>query len=215
MSLIKRLSATLFSRVDQAVSQIENHDAVIDASIRDARRAAAQAKVRLARVRNDGQRLHAKLKALREAQTSWTDRARGCAENDEDTALECLCRRRDCQRQAADLESTLERHGELERRLAIEVQDLESRVSEISQQRNLMRTRQSAAEALRSINAVDSSKSIDIDDTFERWEIQITEAELATGQADPSDTLERQFLKAEDREALRAELRAITCEQEN
>ncbi len=215
MSLFKRLSATLFSRVDQAVSQIENHDAVIDASIRDARRAAAQAKVRLARVRNDGQRLHTKLKALREAEASWTERARTSAENDEDTALECLRRRRECQRQAAELDSTLERHAELERRLATEVQDLEGRISEISQQRNLMRTRQSAAEALRSINTIDSSKTIDIDDTFERWEIQITEAELATGQADASDSLEKQFLKAEDREALRAELHAITCEQEN
>ncbi len=215
MSLFKRLSATLFSHVDQAVSQIENHDAVIDASIRDARRAAAQAKVRLARVRNDGQRLHAKLKALRETEASWIERARASAENDEDTALECLRRRRECQRQAAELESTLERHGELERRLATETQDLENRVSEISQQRNLMRTRQSTAEALRSINAIDSSATIDIDDTFERWEIQITDAELAAGQADASDTLERQFLKVEDRNALRAELRAITGEQEN
>lgn len=215
MSLFKRLSATLFSRVDQAVSQIENHDAVIDVSIRDARRAAAQAKVRLTRVRNDGQRLHAKLKTLREAEASWTERARASAENDEDTALECLRRRRVCQRQSADLEATLERHGELERRLASDVQDLESRVSDVSQQRNLMRTRQSAAEALCSINAIDSTTAIDIDDTFERWEIQITEAELATGQTDPADALERQFLKAEDREALRAELHAITSEQED
>lgn len=214
MSLFKRLSATLFSRVDQAVSQIENHDAVIDASIRDARRAAARAKVRLARVHNDGERLHTKLNVLREAEMSWTQRARASADNDEDTALECLRRRRDCQRQATELESILERHAELERRLATEVGDLESRVSEISQQRNLMRTRQSAAEALQSINTIDSSSTIDIEDTFERWEIQITEAELATGQADPSDSLERRFLQAEDREALRAELRAITNEQE-
>jgi phage shock protein A len=214
MSLFKRISATLFSRVDQAVSQIENHDAVIDASIRDARRVAAHAKVRLTRVRNDGQRLRAKLESLRQAEASWTERARACAGTDEDTALECLRRRRVCQRQSQELESTLDRHGELERRLTTEVQDLESRVSDISQQRNLMRTRQSAADALRSINAIDSTAAIDIDDTFERWEIQITEAELAAGHTDTTDNLERQFLKAEDREVLRAELRAITSEGE-
>ncbi len=51
-----------------------------------------------------------------------------------DTALECGRRRRDCQRRATELESTLERHAELERRLATELQHLENRVSDNSQQ---------------------------------------------------------------------------------
>ncbi len=74
-----------------------------------------------------------------------------------------------------------------------------------------MHTRQSTAEAPRSINNLDNSTTIDVDDSCERWGIRIAETELATGQVVPSDILEWQFLKADDREVLRA----ITHAQES
>ncbi|MCP3908449.1 MAG: hypothetical protein GY712_10590, partial [Oceanicoccus sp.] len=47
MSTLKRLSATLFTRIDHMVSQVENHDAVIESAVRDVRQTAARARVRL------------------------------------------------------------------------------------------------------------------------------------------------------------------------
>ena len=76
MSLFKRFSATVYSQLDQAIGQIENHDAVVDASVREARHASAKAKVRLARVRAGGQRLRAQLQAVLESEQTWIDRAR-------------------------------------------------------------------------------------------------------------------------------------------
>lgn len=214
MSVLKRLTTTLWSRVDHAVGQIENHDAVIDAALRDTRRNSARAKVRLARVRSDGERLRTKLTTLREAEIHWRERARAIADEDENTALECLRRRRECQRQTSELESMLARHAEVERRLSTDIQSLENRLNTIAQQRNLMRTRQSTAEALRLLNTLDDSANIDIDDTFDRWEIRITETEMEAGQPDQTDAVERQFLETEDREALRAELRGLISTQE-
>ncbi len=215
MSLIKRFSATLFSHVDEAVSRMENHDAVIEASLRDTRRAAAQAKARLARARGDGERLRAKLASLRDAEHIWVQRARSAADSDEETALECLRRRRGCKRHVVELESTLERHAEVERRLGADIGKLEARLGDIAQQRNLMRTRQSAAEAMRNINALDAVAGSDLEDSFERWETQITEAELAAGRPDLADPLEREFLDAEEREALRIELTHLRSQQED
>ena len=54
MPLIKNLFTTLYSRIDHAVNRIENHDAVIEATIKDISRALAQAKGHLGKVRNDG-----------------------------------------------------------------------------------------------------------------------------------------------------------------
>ncbi len=61
MSLIRRISTSITSSVDRAVSKVENHNAIINAALRDTQRAAARSRVRLERVRRDG-------KSLRERQ---------------------------------------------------------------------------------------------------------------------------------------------------
>ena len=55
MSLIRRISASITSSVDRAVSRVENHDAVINAALRDTQQAAARSRVRLERVRKEGE----------------------------------------------------------------------------------------------------------------------------------------------------------------
>ncbi len=214
MSALRRLSTTIFSRVDQAVAQIENHDAVVEASVRDAKRAAARAKVRLARVHADGERLRNRIANLEKSAASWAERARSVAAKDEDTALECLRRSKACQQQLEELRGALKRHQAVESRLASDIHEAESRLGNITQQRNLMRTRQSAAEALKFTSALDRAPASDIEDIFERWEIQVTETELALGNDDPVDTLDRQFLADEERAELRAELSAMLTDNE-
>lgn len=215
MTMLKRLSTTLFARVDQFVGAIENHDAVIEAAIRDARQAAARAKVRLARVERDGERLRSRLAELRRAEASWTERARAVAGEDEDTALECLRRRRACRRQSQDLQTSLERHAELEDRLVRDIRAAEERLSDMTRQRNLMRSRHSAAEALKSVASIDASVATDLEDAFERWEMQITEAELAVGSGEPRDPLEREFMAAEEQGDLRAELSELLEDEDD
>ncbi|HAJ92027.1 MAG TPA: hypothetical protein DCO71_05335 [Gammaproteobacteria bacterium] len=215
MAVFKRLSATLVSRIDQVVSQIENHDAVVEVAIRDARQAVAKSKVRMARLQSDGVRLRRKLAELRKGEAQWTQRARSCATKDEDRAIECLRRRRECQRQITELEKVLEQHAVLEERLTRNIRTAEERVGEMSQQRNMMRTRQSAAEALNSIAGMDETVVSDVADAFERWEVKVVGAELEAGSPDVGDSLEREYLGAEEREALRAELENLMANKEN
>jgi phage shock protein A len=47
MGLFKRISATVSATVGDAVSAMENHDAVVEASLHDMRRASEKAKTRL------------------------------------------------------------------------------------------------------------------------------------------------------------------------
>lgn len=214
MSIFKRLSATFVSRVDQLVSQVENHDAVVDAAIKESRQAAAKAKVRLARVRNDGEQLKTKIKDLNIAVEQWSTRARALAEQNESAALECVRRRNACQQQISQLERSLQQHRALEERLSHDINNAEKKLSEMSQQRNLMRTRQSTAEALNTIANVDDSVSVDVSDAFERWETRILEAEMELGTHDTVDTFERELLDTENTESLRAELHALLAEED-
>ncbi len=206
MSLIQRISATLTSSVDRAVSRVENHDAIINAALKDTRRAAARSRVRLERVRRDGDALKTRLRELEEAATRWTERARSIAGKDETRALECLRRRRDCLQQIDKLTQSIARHDELEQRIGEQVREIDERIKEVTEQRNVMRSRQSVAEAMHAMNAAQGGSAVDIEDTFDRWEINLGETELLFGANVTADPLDTSFLEEEDRAALRAEL---------
>ncbi len=209
MSLIQRISATFTSSVDRAVSRIENHDAIINAALKDTRRAAARSRVRLERVRRDGNALKTRYRELETAAARWADRARSIAGDDETRALECLRRRRECLAQLENLKESIARHDELEQRIGEQVQSIEERIKEVTEQRNMMRSRQSVAEAMHAMNSVQGDSAIDIEDTFDRWEINLGETEILFGTTHTSDPLDTAFLEEEDKAELRAELEEL------
>lgn len=209
MSLLRRISATLTSTVDRAVSKVENHDAIVQAALADTQRAGARARVRLERVRRDGRALKARLEELKLATARWSERARSLAATDEAKALECLRRRKDCEGQLEHLTASIEKHDELEGRIADQVKKIEARIGEVSQQRNMMRSRQSVAEAMRIVNNIEGVSYGDVEDTFDRWEINLGETEILLGASAPADTFESEFVAAEDDAALRAELEVL------
>ena len=206
MSLIRRISATLTSSVDRAVSKVENHDAIVNAALRDTQKAAARSRVRLERVRKDGLALKNRYESLQLAQSRWTERARSIAASDETKALECLRRRKECDTQLRNLKDSIEKHDELEGRIAEQVKKIETRIGEVSHQRNMMRSRQSVAEAMRAIHNIEGVSYGQVEDTFDRWEINLGETEILMGANTLSDPLDTEFLAEEDTEALRAEL---------
>lgn len=206
MSLIRRISASFTSSVDRAVSRVENHDAVINAALRDTQQAAARSRVRLARVRKDGHNLRDRKTNLETAVSRWTERARTVASEDEAKALECLRRKKECEAQLRNLDVSIGKHDELESRIVDQVKKIESRIGEVSQQRNMMRSRQSVAEALRTINDIEGVSYGEIEDTFDRWEINLGETEIQVGVGSPSDSLETTFIAEEEKAELKAEL---------
>ena len=206
MSLIRRISTSITSSVDRAVSKVENHDAIINSALRDTQQAAARSRVRLERVRKDGQSLKTRQETLIVAVSRWSERAKGVAASDEAKALECLRRRKDCETQLHNLRDSIEKHDELESRIAEQVKKIEARIGEVAQQRNMMRSRQSVAEAMRTINNIEGVSYGEVEDTFDRWEINLGETEIMMGAATTTDPLDTAFLTEEDTADLRAEL---------
>ena len=206
MSLIRRISTSITSSVDRAVSKVENHDAIINAALRETQQAAARSRVRLERVRKDGRSLKTRHSDLKLAASRWTERARSLGTTDEEKALECLRRRKDCEAQMQNLQDSIEKHDELEARIADQVKKIEARIGEVAQQRNMMRSRQSVAEAMRTINNIEGVSYGEIEDTFDRWEINLGEAEILMGAATTADPLETAVIAEEDAAELRAEL---------
>ncbi len=210
MKIFSRITASVAGTVDEMVSKVENHDAVVEAGIREIRKSAADSRVRLARIQKDGERLRRQKQGLNAAESDWLSRAKNVGELDEKRALECLRRRQQCLDKIAELEKTLEEHRVLEEKLSINVRKIHSRLEEISLQRNQMKSRQSVADATRVMNNIQGSSNLD--DTFDRWESIITESEICTGDVlldTPVDLFATEFEDQEQEAQLKQELEAI------
>ena len=94
MKTIKRITTSLCANFDWAITQIENHEALVNVAMRDIQHAGAKAQGQLNRVRKDGEQMRAKLADLKSAEALWADRAVRCAAVDEGKALECVKRRK-------------------------------------------------------------------------------------------------------------------------
>jgi phage shock protein A len=209
MSLFKRFTATFTGTLAQAAAQIENHDAVVEAALRDTRRAAAKAKVRLARVKRDGAQLRKSLTELEASAVTWAERAKSIAGTDEDKALICLQRHNDCREQAAVTATALSEHKTREAELSNAVQRIEERIREIESTRNLLRSRQSTAEANRQVTRLATTGCYELDDVLERWEMRVLETEYLNPASAPDDALNDEFTTLEEQDALRAQLNLL------
>ncbi|MCB1682654.1 MAG: PspA/IM30 family protein [Alphaproteobacteria bacterium] len=206
MNIFTRITATLTGKLDEMVAQVENHDAVVAVALKDTRAAVAKAKVRLDRVRKDGEAMRQRLQEAQRMEKLWENRAKETAAKDEQKALACLARRNQCREQTIQIQTALTRHEELEIKVRDNVQRMEQRLRDITQQQNLMRSRQSTADAMRIISKIESNTDNGIEDTFDRWEMLITETEYSLGHMSDTDALDMSFVKEENAAQLQAEL---------
>lgn len=215
MNIFKRLTASFSGSIESAVSQLENHDAVVQAVLKDTRALAARAKVRLTRVQQDDKRLHEKLQSLVEMEQAWSRRALACADQDEAKALECLQRRNQCREQIDSVKQALKQHQQQARRLQETVLRIEQRLAEIEHTRNLLRSRQTSAEATRAVHRLESDSPLDLDDVLERWEMRILETEYATPSDQSADSFEAEFANQENINDLRSELDELKQQEQD
>lgn len=214
MSLFKRLSATLVSRIDQVVGEIENHDAVIQAALTDMRRKIAEARVRLTQVQREAERQSREAEEQRQAAGRWRQRAVETAAHDESKALECLRRAKHCEQLATRAQGVLAQFEQTGERLAQDIEASEQQLRALKQKQTLMRARQSSGLALTAAHETESEALRLLDDSFDRWEISLGQIELAVDYAEPVDHLAREYASREQENALRDELARLIAKEE-
>jgi phage shock protein A len=213
MNRVKRFAASIVGSFDWMISQVENHEALIDSALNEVNHAGAKAKAQLARVNQDGKNMRKKLVELHDARDQWRERAQKLGKDNDKRALECVKRLKRTEREIAQLEEQEREHAKIEKQLQQDLAAIEERLVTLRRQRNIMRTRQSRAEALRTIRDNDSQLISEIDDIFERWEVKVNEYELLGSCAsNSSDELEEEFLAKEEEEELRHSLEELLNE---
>jgi phage shock protein A len=207
----KRFTSGFLSSIDGFIAQVENHEALATSALRELEQGVGRSKVQLVRVGRDGLALRQALVEEREASIRWRERAK--REDDESRALECLRRAKRSDARALELSSQATQHERIEGQLKRDVLTLEARLTELRQQRNTMRTRQSRAEALVIVQGSGGANSGEIGAIFERWEERVAESEVHSGCLGLTlDTLDEELTSAEEQAALKLELEALRGE---
>jgi phage shock protein A len=211
MNSLRRFTASIISSFEGVVGQLENHEALVTTAIREAEQAAGRAKAQLSRVQKDGISMRKRVEELREQAQLWEDRAKRIATQDEPKALECVRRRQQYLSQASKIEEQAADHVKLERQLSADLVMVQEKLGGLRQQRNIMRTRESRAEALRVVQSIDSSTIGEIDDIFDRWEARISACEQHVDATLPpqGDELSLEFTSKEQEGELRSILNTL------
>lgn len=209
----KRFTSGFLSSIDGFIAQVENHEAQATSALRELEQGVGRAKVQLARVGRDGAALRQSLTEEQEGTVRWRERAK--RESNETRALECLRRAKRSEARSLELDRQAAEHERIEQQLKRDVQTLETKLVELRQQRNTMRTRQSRAEALVIVQGSGAVNSSEIGDIFERWEERVAESEVASGCVTvTTDSLDEELTSAEEEAELKLELEALRREAE-
>ena len=208
MNLIKRLTTTVSATLDSAVGQLENHDAIIAATIKQTRQAVAKTKARINTLRQQQNAYEAQLLQAREQHTLWTERATSLAVSDQPKALQCVARRNQCSAEMDRLTQSSEQQKQLIHDVSLNLQKLQHKLDEMNQKHNLMRSRQTVADVNRAVSHANLDDSLS--DTFEKWESVILEHELAVSDVCARDSLDVELSQQEGEAELLAQLAELT-----
>jgi len=209
MNRMKRWTMSVTSWVDGMLAQVENHEAAVSSAIGRVRQSTARARVQLKRVEGDQQALRDTLLEEEEAIDAWRRRAKSAEE--ESVALECLRRHKAAERRVVRLRQRLGEHERCHKELSDGIRVLNGRLCELTERKNLMRTRQSRAQAAHGM-ASTTGPIGDLEDVFERWETRVGEIEIASECVEPIDAFEAELEAVEESAKLRLELEELRAE---
>ena len=209
MNVFQRVTATVTQSIDKVVDQLENQDAVAQATLRQVRKNAAEAKVRLAALARDRDELAAKLQSLQQVARRWAERAAKIGHEDEDKALECLRRRRHAQTQITQTETVLAEYDARVEQLGASVAQMDERLLSLTQKHNVLRTRDAVSNAQGTLRRLQDQDCDGLDAVYARWEARLLADEYITPVVAPTDDFERGMDDEEEQLSLQAELAAV------
>ena len=209
MSIFKRTFTSLYASIDQMVGEIENHDALIDAAIKEQKKKIAAARVQLRRVEASEKRIDDQLAQLCINAKLWTQRAAVEAKDqaNEQQALMCLQRRQKVQQKIEKLQLMKDEYRHSTDRMQQDISQCEQDLTAMTQKHQMMRARQSTSDAMQIVER-DSGIGLEtIENSFDRWEVKISQSELTVDRLDNGvDFIEQEYLQEENEQQLRFEL---------
>jgi len=213
MSIFKRLSLSWFAKLDDLVTEIENHQAIIEAALKEHAQKVAEAKVQKNQLTQQLQHFEKQILKLKSEQNNWKRRAAELADSDQESALECVRRVRAAENKIESLNTSLIQYNQAVNRLDQHIEKGDSELDLLRQKLDLLKARQASTNATNS-NALNNQDNLEeVQKAFTNWEKKVAVNELVNNSGLESDPFAEKFEKEESEQKLKDELQAILDEQ--
>jgi len=204
MKILKKLSINIRSSFEGLINQMENHEAVSLAALRNYQADLAKAKVRLKRMEAESEKLEKQLQESKDEIKQWEERARRFASEDRQKAIDCLKRKKRLEEQLDSKSSNLVSVQNSVSDAQIIVSSMVEKIELIKNKRNEFVIRDSCSKL------VDHSvigEEEPMEDLFDRWETALVAREaIAESKFEVTDNFETLIEKEEKDTQLEAEL---------
>ncbi len=210
MNTLKRLFVSLKTQVNGIVEDLENHEAVALAAVREVETTAARMNVQLSRAQRQIEDLEARLKDLRTEARRWSERAVQL-QADESRALECVRRLRKVQAQIERYEKQRCDGLALKLKLSEDQREVAATLDELKRRREMLLARQYKAQVVMGGDELHLDPRLAVEGIFERWETRIAANELAIGKAAQLDHFAAGLAEEEEQQDLQALLKDLVA----
>ncbi|MCB0319669.1 MAG: PspA/IM30 family protein [Bdellovibrionales bacterium] len=206
MALLKRWTSSVSASFEWLLSQVENHEALVEGAIREMQAASAKARIQLGKVQRDRKAMEERLQEAEKGISLWAERAKKLAETERERAIECLKRKRISEREVEVTRTQLKGHEDLEHQMREDLKKIDLRIQELRQKKHAYLARQFRNQANSACHSDNIGLVAEIDEIFDRWELRIADNEVSP---DPVDTFEQEFESAELRAEFEQELSVL------
>lgn len=210
MNSFKRLFVSLKSQIDQVADEFENHEALADAAINDLQDIARKTRLQLHRLNKLSNDYQQQIEHRQQQALLWSERAIKARRDDEDKALQCVKRLRQCQQQIKLLEKQLLTSSEQESKLQTDLNTIQEQLLTMNNKKALLAARQTRNHSRQTLQAQSSNPLQDAEQIFARWEETVIGDEWLEPETLPIDNLAAGFEAEEDELALKMMLDELT-----
>lgn len=206
MNSLRKISITLKAQFSDFVRQIENHEAIAEAVLKDFRANIHNAKFRLRMLERSIDNAATRALNLEKDIDLWRNRALQLDGKEEGRALECVRRMKSAETEKANLEAQIKEMRATRDQVTRDITHIEGQYQSLKLKHQTLMSRQTSAEAIRGLKESATSMEMGNPVVFEDWEASIVrkevESELVGGGG--VDSLESELRKEEETEELKA-----------
>lgn len=197
---IKALFTSVGAHVDELITKVENHEALADAAIKEAKLAVASVQTQIDTNQHQLQLCQQQSAAAEEKVVLWQARAIQLKAEDETKALQCLEAMQQVEAQKALL---IQEEQQLTAVTHTQRQHLDKAKRSLAQLQ-IKKQQLAARSAANRIDKQLSGAGSTGDDVFQRWEVAVAADELAdTPLVNPQDQLDAELANKEQQQALK------------
>lgn len=178
MRPVSRIMTTITAQFDQLVSQIENHEAVAEASLRNLREDIRNARFQYKMIQRDLEKIQIKQSQNEKEIDNWKDRARRYHSEDREKALHCVKRLKQFEAETTHLNQRETDLSESALHLQKQLSRVESQYQSLRNKMQSLACRDHAAQIKNRIYFSGGNED-GVNDIFERWERKITHKEVS------------------------------------